>query len=253
MEILGFIVYFLITLWVVSFLYNIYYFFKNDDTELDTVFINLSKTFEESHIKLNILEKILGRSLIVPRKKITFYENNARKTRRKYRYFSSYIEPGFVKIFVGRLGSTFKKCWKNLDAPVRYHYINIYIFIGLLALFSIIFFFAIFGFYAILFLIFIAVFMLRLYNFIIKINFILFYILLDGILIIFKQDRGKLMKNVALLELMTNGWFGDKRRGSYVVGAAGVAIYSSFGGGGAGGFGGFGGGSFGGGGAGGSW
>ena len=70
--------------------------------------------------------------------------------------------------------------------------------------------------------------------------------------IIFKQNRGKLKKNLAVLNLMTNGL--AKRRGG-----SGHTFYSggmmSSGGGysGGGSFGGFGGGSFGGGGAGGDW
>ncbi|PCJ23838.1 MAG: hypothetical protein COA97_10985 [Flavobacteriales bacterium] len=232
--------------------FNIYYFFKNDDTELDTVFINLTKTFKEAHENLNVLEKNVGRNLKGARNKLKFYENNAKKTRRKYKYYSKYIEPSLVKIFVGKGAGLYKKCWKHLANPVKYHYINIYVALGLAALIVIVMLFLSLGFWAFLVILFFIGMMLRLYNFIVKANFLFFYILLDLILIVFKQDRGKLMKNVGLLELMTSGWFGGRSYGGYVIGAVGVAAYSGFGSGG-GGFGGFGGGSFGGGGAGGSW
>ena len=251
MNLLFAILLFFIALWVISFSYNIFYFFKNNDSEEDTIFINLSKTFEEAHLKLNILEKVVGRDLSKPRKKLKFYEDNARKTRRKYKYYADKIEPAYVKMFVGKKGSRFKKCWKHLAKPVKYHYINIYVFIGLVSLFFVLVAIAGMGWSSIIFIIVLLACLLRLYNFLIKINFILFFIFIDLILIIFKQDRGKLMKNVALLELMTIGWFGSSSNKALVYGAAGASIYSGYSGGSD--FGGFGGGSFGGGGAGGSW
>jgi len=245
------IIYLLILLWIISFSYNTYYFFTQEDTELDTVFVNLSKTFEEAYQKLDILEGILGKSLSYSRKRLSFYENNARKTRRKYRYYADYIEPSMVKLFIGKEGSLFKKCWKELDEPVRYHYINLYIVLILILVVSIVAILFTMGWWGILLIFMMAGLILRTYNFIIRLNFIFFYILLDGILIAFKQDRGKLMKNVALIQLMTSSWFGSKNGGGYVVGAAGVASFGGYSSGGS--FGGFGGGSFGGGGAGGSW
>ena len=242
----------LFVLWVLSFCYNIHYFFSSNDSELDTVFINNSKTFEEASLKLNILEKYVGRQLKKPKKILKYYENNARKTNRKYQYYASYIEPSFVKIFINKKkGSTFKICWSLLDKPIKYHYINIYIFLTLIVIIVTVILIDSYGFYSILIILFWVGLLLRLYNYIIQLNLIFFYILLDGILILFKQDRGKLMKNVALLDLMTKSWFGAKRNNAYVIGAVGVSMYDGFGGG--SGFDGFGGGSFGGGGAGGSW
>ena len=76
MEVLEGIFIFLISIWIVSFLYNCFYFFKHDDSDIDTVFINLTKTFEEAHQKLNILEIHVERSLERPRKKLKFPGGN---------------------------------------------------------------------------------------------------------------------------------------------------------------------------------
>lgn len=253
MDYIIWIVYLLIALWWISFLYSCYFFFKEDDTESDGIFFNRTRTFEEAHEKLSTLEKVMDKEFKSARKILKKYEENAKKTRRKYSYYKSYIEPSLIKMFVGKGSDLFKRCWQLLDKPIQYHYINIYIFIALFSLFISLLFIVGFGLYSLLALPLLIILILRMYNFIIKINFLFFYILLDGILILFKQDRGKLSKNVALLELMTTGWFGNKRR-AYVIGAAGIAAYSgSIGGGYSGDFGGFGGGDFGGGGAGGSW
>ena len=96
MDWIDFIVWFPVGLWLISFFYNSYYFFKHDDTPLDSVFINLSNTFEEAHDNLTILEKEMGATLKTARNRLRFYEKNARLTRRKYRYYVPYIEPSLM-------------------------------------------------------------------------------------------------------------------------------------------------------------
>lgn len=243
---------FIIVLWWVSFLYNSIHFFKSDDSDVDSVFFNKSKTFDEARKGLRILENHLKREFKSAHNKINFYENNAKKTRRKYSYYSDKVEPFFLKVIIPNEGTLFKNCWKLLDRPIKFHYLLLYTF--LLIVFSLIAIVIIspFQLYSILiFLLFVA-FFLRFSSFIIKLNFILFYLFLDGILILFKQDRGRLYKNIALLSVINSKWLGNLNSGNgYAIGAGGIVAYNSFGDG--SGFGGFGGGDFGGGGAGGEW
>ncbi len=238
-------------LWIASFLYNIIYFFRNEDQEIDKIFFNKDKTFEEAFEDLETLEKYLNRELLGARKKLKFYHNNALRTRRKYNYYSEYIEPGYTKIYIGS-DQSFKFCWSLLDTTVKFHYAIIsilFIAIGL----------AICGIAVILLLysksiliivslVLALAFLLKFFNFIIKLNYLLFFILIDWILIVFNQERGRLYRNLAILDVMTANFWGSDQSG-ILIGGAGISSFSS----GGGSFGGFGGGSFGGGGAGGSW
>jgi hypothetical protein len=239
--------------WLISFGYNIYFFFKHNDTELDTVFHNKSKTFKECYEKLEILEKELNEDLSSSKRILAKYEDNSKRTKRKFLHFSYLIEPSLVKIFLKAKKDENEELsvWKLLDKPIRFHYINICVALGLLIVAYSTFLFLHFGPIGILPLVLGLIFFLFLYLFVIRLNYLLLYLIIDGILIIFKQDRGRLSKNVILLGQLTN----SGQNSGYVVSSSGYSSYGGFSSGGfdAGGFGGFGGGSFGGGGAGGSW
>ncbi|MGB0888335.1 MAG: hypothetical protein ACPGSL_09450 [Vicingaceae bacterium] len=246
------IIIFTVGIWLVSFLYNIFYFYNSNDSELDTLFINLSKTFDEARDKFSILEKIKQREYKSAKKKLAFYEENARRTRRKYTYYSDKIEPFFLSMIIGNEGSQFKSCWKLLDKPIKFHYIILYVFLIIVALFILLLLIFSAGFFAIPLFLLVAVLFWRFSNFVINFNFVLFYLLLDGILIVLKQDRGKLYKNIGLLGVINSKCLGSgSRANGYGMAAGGVIAYTSFGN--SSDFGGFGGGDFGGGGAGGDW
>jgi hypothetical protein len=251
-EFLYIVLFITIFVWLISFLYNVFYFYNSNDSELDTLFINLSKTFEEARDKFSSLENIKQREYKSARKKLAFYEYNARRTRRKYTYYSDKIEPFYLRVIIGNKGSQFKNCWKLLDKPVKFHYIILYVFLIIVALFILLLLIFSAGFFAIPLFLLVAVLFWRFSNFVINFNFVLFYLLLDGILIVFKQDRGKLYKNIGLLGVINSKCLGSgSRANGYGMAAGGVIAYTSFGD--SGDFGGFGGGDFGGGGAGGSW
>ena len=91
----------------------------------------------------------------------------------------------------------------------------------------------------------------RLFNYLVKVNYIILLLSVDGMLMLFGKERDRLYRNIVILDELTKGWWGGSSRGGgMVIGASGGISYS---GGSGGSFGGFGGGSFGGGGAGGSW
>lgn len=248
---MGYLLSILFLLWLISFIYNCIHFFRHDDSEIDSVFINKSKTFSEAKEKLIILGNHTKKEFKSAHRKLSFYENNAKKTRRKYAYYSDKIEPFFLKVLVGKRGSLFKNCWRLLDTSVKFHYLFLYAVLAIVLVVVIVALIASFSFYAIPLFLLVLIFFIRFSGFIIKLNFVFFYLLLDGILIIFKQDRGNLYKNIALLGVINSRWLGSNSGNSYVLAAGGAIAYNDFGGNGD--FGGFGGGDFGGGGAGGSW
>jgi hypothetical protein len=251
-DILGIIFLLITVLWWFSFIYNSIYFFKSNDSEVDTVFLNKTKTFDEARNSLKTLEKHLEKKFSSSHEKINFYESNAKMTRRKFTYYSEKIEPFFLKMLIGGKGKLFSNCWELLEQPIKFHFIILYAFLGIIALLVFGVIIASFNFHSIILLILAVIFFFRLSNFIIKLNFVIFYLLIDGLLIISKQDRGRLYKNIALLSVINSKWIGGlNRNNDYALAAGGIVAYNSYGAGSD--FGGFGGGSFGGGGAGGDW
>lgn len=246
---------FISILWLASFVYNISFFYFGKDSELDTVFNN-TKSFKQASAKIIILEKELGKDLSKTKKSLAYYLDNAKRTRRKFKYYRDYIEPSFLKLYL----STVKKekrnyeAWKRLDSPIRFHFISICIALLLLVVALSIYFFYELGIVALFPVLFLLFFGIIIFFLLVRINYVIFYLIVDAFLILLKKDRGRLSKNIVLLDFISSKATYGHTGGSTISGGG---VYSSMGGGfggvGSGSFGGFGGGSFGGGGAGGSW
>jgi uncharacterized membrane protein YgcG len=234
-----------------SFLHNLYFFWNVKHLEVDKIFLNETKSFEEAISDITLLENYLKKDFKKQKERIAFYENNALRTKRKYFYYQDYIEPFFTKAFLGSKRKK-KELYYNLDKPVQGFLIGFTVISILLLVLTIILgAFAIYNgdfvFGISLWIIGLGV-VVRLYNFIIKLNYLLLLLMIDGILILFKKERGRLYKNINILDILTKGWWNSRGK-AIMIGGTGSTSYSSFGG---GGFGGVGGGSVGGGGAGGS-
>ena len=238
-------------IWVFSLGYNLYYFLSTENTRLDSIFFNKAKSFEEALQDLAALEEEMSRQFNFARDKINFYYKNAKQTKREYKYYSSYVEGGFVKLYLGET-STKLEVINKLDPTVKIHFLFILFCTVLAGIIGFICFvlvgFSSFNLSLIAAGIFLALLFVHFFRNIIYINYLLFFILVDVVLIIVGKERGKLYRNLGIIEFLTRKWSGSVS-GGVVVGASGVTGFS----GGSGGFGGFGGGSFGGGGAGGSW
>lgn len=242
----------LASLWLLSFFYNLYYFATVKQEEIDKVFLNKTKTFEEAKSDLTLLGNYLKKDFSAQKEKISFYENNALRTRRKYHYYQEYIEPFFIKSYLG-IDRSYKRLYKSLDGPVRLFLISFTILSILLALLIALLAVAVilYSSFLIGFVLFIfgLGFLIRFYHLIIKLNYLALFLLVDGVLILLKRERGRLYKNIKILDVLTHGWWNTNKNGVLISGL-GASAYSGSGG---DDFGGFGGGDFGGGGAGGSW
>lgn len=243
----------LLSIWLLSFIYSISYFLKNKPNSLDLAFHNQSKTFDEARNDLTILEKFKKKEFNSAKRKIDFYEENARLTKRKYIYYAERIEVGYIGLFLGRTISR-KDVFNKLDKPVKLHFIFILGLIISFALLSIsVFLFKVIytpsEWLIVTFSVIILI-LVKFYIYFISINCALYYIFLNLILYLAKVDRSKLFKNTAILDFLTKNWRGFDHSGM-LIGAAAVGSFHSYGGNGYGGD--FAGGSFGGGGAGGSW
>lgn len=244
-------------LWTGSFIFSLVFYLRSKDSPFDSIYINYSKSFEEAKNKLNLLEQTIKEDLSSVKKRLSKYEENALRRKRKYIHYSQYIEPALVRLYINSRDKeiSISRCvWRVLDYPMRAHVVVLCIASTIAFLSFLFFLYSVLGLTGVIILgILSTAFFIVAFFVILRLNFVIFYIIVDGILILFNKDRGKLSKNVKFFNSLsarrTHG-----HSGGMVIAAAGV---SSFGGsgfsGGGGSFGGFGGGSFGGGGAGGSW
>lgn len=245
-------------LWTGSFIYSLVFYLRSKDNLFDSIYINYSKSFEEAKKKLNLLEKVIKEDLSGVKKKLSKYEENAQRTKRKYSHYSHYIEPALVRLYINARDKEvpISRCiWRVLDYPMKAHVIVLCI-ASTVAFSSFLFFlYSVLGPIGLVILgIISTAFFIVAFFVILRLNFVIFYLIVDGLLILFKKQRGKLSKNVKFFNaLSARRTYGHS--GGMVIAAAGVSSFGGggFSGGGGGSFGGFGGGSFGGGGAGGSW
>jgi len=245
----------IVLLWCGSFFYNFSYFFNSKDSEIDFIFKGL-KSFDQAENNLSILESLTGKSQVKAAKRIAYYKKNARLTKRKFSYYRDYIDPYFLRVYLNEFVDYKKNIsvFKKLDSPIKFHFIIICISLILLMVALDIYFFYKIGLAAIFPIVFFLFLGFIIFFFLIRVNYVIFYLVVDGLLILFKKDRGKLGKNIALLDFISSKRIYGRSSGTVIssYGAVGYSGVSSFSGGGSS-FGGFGGGSFGGGGAGGSW
>tara|TARA_R110000868_G_scaffold204018_1_gene452050 strand:- start:1326 stop:2084 length:759 start_codon:yes stop_codon:yes gene_type:complete len=242
----------LLALWLVVISYNIIFFLNEPSSIFDTFFIP-KKTFNQAIEDLKLLRKFKGKEYLSAERKILFYQNNSQLTRRKYSYYRDRIEKGLVKLYFDNKKG-FKDSFNQLDTPVKAFFILILgcFILGLVLLIALSFLLLLNGesLYFILIIIAGFGFLLRFYNVIFRINYLLLFFIVEIALYFNKSERGRLHRNFAVLDVLTKSWWGQGSYGGTVIAAGGVSSFSGSSG---GGFGGFGGGSFGGGGAGGSW
>lgn len=242
----------LLILWLVSFLYNVLYFLSQKSNHIDQACFNKSRSFDEAYDDLKQLELINKTNYHSAKEKVRFYERNAQQTNRKYLYYADRIEEGFIRLYLGRFLSKLD-VFKQLDLPVKVHFIFLLICCALvLLLFVLIFIVHIvtnFGLFTFLVGSTLIAMYVHFFTNIISINCAIFYALINLFLYIGGVDRSKLFRNTGILNFLTAHWSGFDPR-NMIIGAASVGSFHSYS---RDGFGGYGGGSFGGGGAGGSW
>lgn len=243
--------YIFIAVWVISLCGNLIYFLFAKSDELDRIFFNKESSFSEALDDLHFLEKKLDCQFNSARNKILFYRKNAELTRRKYSYYADKIEDGFIQLYIGH-SLTKKEIFSKLDQPVRWHFLLVFSFIisiisstilylGFILLFE-------FSINAIIINVFIVLLCFFFYVYIISINALFFYAVINFIMYSLGLDRSKLYKNIGILQFLTKNW--SELGASNAVGARTVGDGNTYSG---SMFGGYRGGSFGGGGAGGSW
>tara|TARA_R110002049_G_scaffold284989_2_gene465667 strand:- start:206 stop:970 length:765 start_codon:yes stop_codon:yes gene_type:complete len=243
----------LFAVWLISLVLNLHYFFTSKSTQVDAVFFNKSRSFDEAFEDLRGLEKLMSKQFNAVRNKIAFYENNAILTGRKYNYYSGKVEDGFIKIYLHQF-NTKREVFNKLDLPVKNHFKLVIGFVVLIiAMISIGFAISLIDDFSVVqFLIgsILVAACVRFYILIVSINMLFFYLIVNFILYAFKIDCSKLYKNTGILHFLTSNWNNFHAGGGTVIGASAIGALHSYSG---DGFGGYGGGSFGGGGAGGSW
>lgn len=241
-----------LAIWVVSLCNNLIYFITTKSDEFDSAFFNKTRSFSEALDDLHYLEKGLNKQFNSARNKIHFYKRNADLTRRKYSYYADKIEDGFIRLYLSQY-LTKKEVFSKLDRPVRWHFNLVFVFVGIIIGALILYsgYLVFFDFNPITILInsVIAAFCVYIYMYIVSLNMLFFYFLVNFILYVLQIDCSKLYKNLGIMNFLTKNWSGFNG-GGMAIGAGAVGSFHSYGG---DGFGGYGGGSFGGGGAGGSW
>jgi uncharacterized membrane protein YgcG len=221
---------------------------KAEIRDEDRMFDNKNYTYENVVNRLTHLEKYLNKKLPYAFNKLKFYNKNAKLTRRKFKYYSKFIEPAFLNLYLNGKRS-FKNILSKTDKPIKIHFYSLHFFmISLIIIVNVILITYTFEDISVLAIIVLcnsSLFLL--YRVLMKYNNYIFSILIDSFLFVFRRPRERFNRNLVLLDALI---YYDSNLDGVTIGAAGIIGSGSYGG---GGFGGFGGGSFGGGGAGGSW
>jgi len=235
------------TIWLLFFPLSIIQMILSKERMLDKIFKPGKYSYKLVMERIAHLEEYTGLYLKTARKRVDYYLDNSKQTRRKFSYYISIIEPGFLRILLAHQAKDKSFIQGHTNSLFRWHFYFIAIFpIGFaLCTIPILFFHPSI---ASLFLFIIAAPLAYIIFKFLGSSTLLFYHIID-MLFFQSKGRGILTRNVNVIHPILKDNFGFSRTG-IVIGAAGAASFYS--GSGISGIG-FGGGSFGGGGAGGSW